>query len=528
MPNQAMTIEQFGQTVKKKYPQYASYSDTDIGERMLKKYPQYQKNVSAPEQKKSLGDKIISAGTAFNNFIGGEGLGKLGGYLINKARLPASQQQYLEAPSAKEVAGSALQVGSLAVPYGAAARGAGLGLRALGAGEKLASLGGKVAAGAGTGALYDTGGALQGQNTGGAGTIIGAAVPALGPIAKVGASLAGRSLGVTTGVGNDVIRETFNAARAGGGDATAMRSALRGNTSPEAIVENAKQSLGKMFEGRTNAYQEALGKLEKNTQSYDITSINDALKKNLEKFKIGVKNGGLDFSQSAIRFDKKAQGEVQTIFDEMKQFGTRPGDRTVIGIDSLKRAFSDLYSDSSNVRAFTQGMTSSARDVLKKVPGYEKMSNDYAEKTGLIKEIQKGLSLSDKASTDTAFRKLTNALRTNNEFRKELVDELDAVVPGSPVSAQIAGQQMSEALPRGIMRQISGAGAITGIATGIGIVPLLKAALVTSPRVVGEVLSVLGYSAKKIDAITKALKLGTLPEEGVIKAAPRALTGDSN
>ena len=45
-----MTIEQFGQTIKAKYPEYSNYSDAEIGQKMLEKYPQYQTQVSKPAQ----------------------------------------------------------------------------------------------------------------------------------------------------------------------------------------------------------------------------------------------------------------------------------------------------------------------------------------------------------------------------------------------------------------------------------------------------------------------------------------------
>ena len=37
-----MTIEEFGKTIKEKYPQYEDVSDRELGERMLVKYPAYQ------------------------------------------------------------------------------------------------------------------------------------------------------------------------------------------------------------------------------------------------------------------------------------------------------------------------------------------------------------------------------------------------------------------------------------------------------------------------------------------------------
>ena len=41
MPNQNLTIEQFGAKVKESKPQYANMSDYDLGVAMLNKYPVY-------------------------------------------------------------------------------------------------------------------------------------------------------------------------------------------------------------------------------------------------------------------------------------------------------------------------------------------------------------------------------------------------------------------------------------------------------------------------------------------------------
>src|SRR5678809_1072696 len=42
-----MTIEQFGQEVKKKYPQYQNIDDATLGHKVLEKYPQYQRALSS-------------------------------------------------------------------------------------------------------------------------------------------------------------------------------------------------------------------------------------------------------------------------------------------------------------------------------------------------------------------------------------------------------------------------------------------------------------------------------------------------
>ena len=46
MPDQ-LTLEEFGQNIKAKYPEYARFSDTDIANRVLAKYPQYKSSIIA-------------------------------------------------------------------------------------------------------------------------------------------------------------------------------------------------------------------------------------------------------------------------------------------------------------------------------------------------------------------------------------------------------------------------------------------------------------------------------------------------
>lgn len=403
--------------------------------------------------------------------------------------------------------GSAGEIGSYAIPFGTVAKGVSTAAKPL-----IGQTAGKIVGNIGSGALGGYGidvasGLARGETSEalkpGLGTALGVALPLVPPALSGAKKLGMEALGVTTGTGAGVTDKMFEAARQGGSVAKEATDALRGRISPEQIVDDARSALGQIVQQRTQTYQDDLARVAGNKKAYDITPIINSLNENLKKFRIKVGKEGLDFSQSAIRFDRKAQQEVQTIFDEMKKFGSQKGDRTAVGIDSLKRALGDLYSDSSNVRALTQAVKKSTRDVLKAVPEYDKMTKAYEDSTNLIKEIQRGLSLGDRAQTDTAFRKLTTALRTNNEFRKQLIKELDAV-SGKDLSTQIAGQQMSEILPRGLMRQIGTAGAIGGAATGFA-VPLLKAALFFSPRVVGEILTVLGYSAGKIDRLMKVI-----------------------
>jgi PIN domain nuclease of toxin-antitoxin system len=466
-------------------------------------YNKYKLN--APQKPKTIGQRILDAGTSVTNFLGGKSVADTFGAEIARLRAPTQQEKNIisaGAPTVSQTAGSALQLAAGFAPVGRAAQAISTGAKTLGATPSLAKLAGNVGSLGGAGYAFDIGANLQEQQsplTPGAGTAIGAALPVIPPALKGAARLGFESLGATTGVGGAVTKRMFDAARQGGPRAQQAAQALRGNITPEQIVDDARDALSQIITNRTRTYQQQLAKIAGGLKSYDISPVIKSLDDNLKRFKIEVRNGQLDFSRSTIRFDREAQKEVQTIFDEMRTFGTRPGDRTAVGIDSLKRALGDLYSKSSNVRAFTQDVKNATRKVLSQVKGYDDMTKGYEESTQLIKEIQRGLSLGDQAQTDTAFRKLVSALRVNNEFRQQLIKELDAV-SGKELSSQIAGQQMSELLPRGVVRQIGTVGAVGGVATGFAI-PLIKAALFFSPRVVGEILTALGYTARKADQI---------------------------
>lgn len=481
----------------------------------------------------------------------GQALGALGvqafGTPQMKANLPGAIQQSTEIPGlgmsiegqkplgqggGKQIAGQALETASYLFPYGRAAKAVGGGIM-LATGAKItpfalksAKLAGNVASGAMGGYGFDVGSKLQeGRSIGeslkpGLGTAIGGAIPLAGPtiggITKGFGRVAAESLGVSTGSGYGAIKEGWQAALQGGKRAEDWLAGLRGSGTPETIVGEARDALGQIIQTRKQTYTSQLEKLAQNKESLDTSPIIKEIKNQLNKFQIGYKNGALDFSRSPLRFNKTAQTDIEAIINTMKDFGTKPGDRTAVGVDSLKRAFGDLYTPSGEARAFIQAVKGTTRKVLSKVPGYDDLAKNYADKTELIGEIQKALSLGDKASIDTAFKKLTSALRVNNEFRKELIRELDEA-SGGYLSSKVAGQQMSELLPRGIMRQIGGVGALGGLATGVGFVPILKAALFTSPRLIGELVNALGFSVRKLKGGTSGLMDAILKNTGKLK-----------
>jgi hypothetical protein len=340
-----------------------------------------------------------------------------------------------------------------------------------------------------------------------------------GKLAPVATRVAGEAIGAATGTGYGVIKQFYNAVREGGTSADEAYKALRGDVSAEEVVGTAKDALGQMKEARRTAYQEQLKTIEGDKTVHDIEPIKNELTNQFDKFKVDVDSEGkLDFSRSSLRFNKVAQQDIQTIYDEMKTFGAKPEDLTTIGLDNLKQAFGDVYSQSSKARAFVQGMTSKVRETLSKAPGYDKLAGDYSESTKLIDEIQKNLSLGNKTMMDTAYRKLSSVMRTNNELRLKFANELNEL-SGGKLLPQIAGQQLSEVLPRGLMKPMEAVGGVGALAAGVSILPVLKALVFTSPRIMGEVIGALGFTGKKAEQAIEIIKKvsPTTIKEGVEK-----------
>ena len=81
-----MTIEEFGKTVKEKYPQYNDLSDIELGQKMIAKYPKYSDIVQIRPDKEKLKEELAmaeeEANKGFVRRFGRELVGKTGEILI--------------------------------------------------------------------------------------------------------------------------------------------------------------------------------------------------------------------------------------------------------------------------------------------------------------------------------------------------------------------------------------------------------------------------------------------------------------
>lgn len=392
--------------------------------------------------------------------------------------------------------GNALSVGSMFVPL---ARGASVitaGAKMVPGLSRFAPAIGNVGIGAGTGYAADVGMGLQeGEEepfNPGLGTAFGAGIPGAGYALKAAGNVLSHPMGAATGVGSDVLKEAFKATAQGGAASRAFWEGLGNKFTPEQLVEQARSTFSTILKNRSDGYQKMLGTMKQSTAELDPTPIARKLSQELSNYGIKVTDQGLDFGRSTL--PNSDQAIVREIYNDVMGWGSQQGDLTAQGIDILKRRISNYFSQNRDVRGLVASVRSSAREVLEQHPGYDDAMRNYTEATEMIDDIRKALSLGHNTGDDTVFRKLTLALRTNNEFRAEMLRQLDEA-GGSTLLPRVAGQQLSELMPRGLMRQgvtgLVGGGAIFG---GIPWAGALAALAVTSPKLVGTIIGALGVS----------------------------------
>lgn len=364
-----------------------------------------------------------------------------------------------------------------------------------------------------------TGGAISAALPGTVG-IAGRLGKALGDTGKAVGSTA---LGAATGTGSEAVKAAYGAGKSG---ATEFLDNMRGNAQFDDIVSQAKQGLAKMRADRGAQYRSGMVDIKADKSVLDMTPITKALS--------DVSSMG---SFKGQQINKNAAGVVKELEDTVTNWAKLdPAEfHTPEGLDALKQAIGDIR----DVTQFGTPARKSAdavynavkAEIQKQAPTYAKVMKDYSEASNTLKEVEKALSIGEKASKDTAVRKLQSLMRnnvnTNYGNRLSLANELEQK-GGVSLTPAIAGQAMSSAMPRGLAGPINSAG--IGGAALMGNPAMLAAAPFTSPRLMGEALYGLGRVSKGASeapnyAKSLAAELGVnLPKVGNAKenAALRA------
>lgn len=483
-----------------------------------------------PKPKEERDNTLEKTSNVLGSVFGGQKIGEAIGTQIAKrseaGRTLAEQErtgiapagsmaETFDSPSAMQIAGDTARVASTFLPVSKIANVAQKGATALGLG-KVAPYLGKVFAGGATGATMDISTDIsEGQTpTIGAGTYIGAGIPAtspiLGAIGRATAKLAGRATseitGALTGTSQETVEQAFLAAKRGGADLDTLTNSLRGKTTPEQLVNTMRENVSVVAKNRSQLFSDTLNELgDIKVMSYPAR---DQFSETLNKFKIAVnENGTLNFSKSELRTIPEAQKKIIQAWDEITRM---PEQMSLSELDTTRQAVKAIKSiagddpSANKANALIEDAVRSVRSAGEQVEGYGKMLDNFGETSEFLDELNKGLSSGDNATIDQAYRRIATTLKTNNEQRMALVRELDEATGGS-ILADISGQQLSEVLPRGIFRQISAGIAGGAAVTGTLSPALLPSLILASPRVVGEFARALGIGTAKADALIQAI-----------------------
>jgi hypothetical protein len=369
--------------------------------------------------------------------------------------------------------------------------------------------GGNLATRAAGGAV--TGGASAGlvnPEDAGTGAAIGAALPMAGPVVRGVGNVASKVIGQTTGAGDAALLQAVRAGRAGGQTAETFAKNMRGGADMTEVLDVAKSNLAEMNAAKQAAYRSDMSalKTDKTVLSFNgiDSSVNDALNK--VTFKGQVKNEG------AANYLGKAQAEIEN----WKKLN--PSEfHTPEGLDALKQKVGDILEsipfEQKTARAAVGDVYNGIKNEIKtQAPKYADTMKAYQEASELTKEIERALSLGNRASADTSMRKLQSLMRnnvnTNYGNRLNLAGQLE-MAGGQEIMPALAGQALNSWTPRGMQGV-----AATGLG-GFGLAnPATLAALpATSPRLMGE-------AAFAVGKLTRPNPMAAALRQGVYRGAP--------
>lgn len=212
---------------------------------------------------------------------------------------------------------------------------------------------------------------------------------------------------------------------------------------------------------------------------------------------------------------KDEQGKITEVADIINEWKLDPARHNVEGLDALKRRIGAVYPESpkqTQAQRVIDTMYNAVKSTIEKqAPKYSATMKDYSSMTDQIREIEKSLSLGNKATADTAMRKLQSLMRnnvsTNYGGRVESAKQLEKFGAGD-LMPSLAGQSLAELAPRGIAR----AGNIAGFGAAAATNPLSLAMLpIASPRLMGESAYGAGVGSRGVNRLADLIGANKIP-----------------
>ena len=333
------------------------------------------------------------------------------------------------------------------------------------------------------------------------------ATPPKIPSAKPG--ITSNVLGFTTGTGAESISQAYKSGKAGGERGRVFVENLRQEVPVDLVLQDAKAALAEMKANKSADYVASKQGWAADNTRLDFAPIEQAYQslesslKQGKKWKIGAPE------QAKVR-------EVKQVIDEWKR---TPSLHTTVGLDALKQRIDAIYPDSpkqNQAQRVITGASKAVKDtIIKQAPDYANAMKDYETMSSTIRDIESALSLGNKASKDTALRKLQsltrNNVQTNYGGRLDMVRQLEEV-GGENIMPAVSGQSLSSLTPRGLAGQ---SGASIAALLGYFNPKTLATLPFTSPRIMGEAAFKTGQASRAIPQIPR-MNYGLSPMTGLL------------
>lgn len=336
---------------------------------------------------------------------------------------------------------------------------------------------------------------------------------AIAPIVNKTADIAGVvpkvAAALETGTSMEAVDEAIRSGQLGKKD---FLQNMRRQVPFENVVDQARAGVQVMKNAMKDQYTSARGAIPGKTGwADDTTHLPNAMPEIQKAYADLV--ASMKTASGRVKIDPAEMSVVQRIGDAINDWANAPA-HTVEELDGLKQRIANLKPDNvlhSQARRAASTMANKVKQIIvDQAPQYKQAMNDYWQQSSKIEEIEKGLSLGEKSSVDTALRKLhsvlNNNVNTNFGARQKYADIIKNET-GIDLMPALAGQVMSSKLPRGLARIFGGAeaGAAT-LATilgnplaGLGIGANL---LMSMPRVAGEGFYKVGQAKGALNRLT--------------------------
>lgn len=312
--------------------------------------------------------------------------------------------------------------------------------------------------------------------------------------------------GLGTHTGAETIKQAYRSGRQGGESARSLADNMRGNVPMTDVLDAAKTNLQAMGEAKSQAYRQGMAQVSGDKTVLDFSGIDKAL---ADAGKVATFKGQVT--------NTKAAGTYQAIREAVDEWrGLDPAEfHTPEGLDALKKKIGGIvdsvpFEEKTANLVGTKIYNAVKSEIVQQAPVYAKTMKEFSEASDQIREIERALSLGNKASVDTAMRKLQsltrNNVNTNYGNRLKLGAELERQ-GGQSIMPALAGQSLSSWTPRGLGGAVAGGLGMGGYALG-GLGAAVPTLMVQSPRLMGEASLSAGRVAGAMDKAARPMLRG--------------------